>query len=113
MQRAAVAIERRDPRQQHLQETAMSPTETPQPQQETHLRESVKHLANDSVELIRQASHSTKATIKKPTTGAAIAGAAVMGAVVALGIVPTALAGAAAYAGYRLLRSRRGEEGAA
>lgn len=88
----------------------MSPTETPQLQQDTHLRESVKHLASDSVELIRQASHSTKATIKKPTTGAAIAGAVVLGAAALFGAIRTAIAGGLAYGAYRYLEGRKHEQ---
>lgn len=79
-------------------------------QHETHLRESMRHLAQDSADLIRQTGQAAKGGLKKPTTGAALGGAAVMGAILAFGLVPTAVAGAAAYVGYRLLRKRRMEE---
>ncbi len=79
-------------------------------QTETHLRESVKDLAHDSVELIRQTGQATKSSLKKPTATAAFAGAAAMGAVLTFGFVPSALAGAAAYVGYRMLRKRRTEQ---
>lgn len=79
-------------------------------QPEPHLRESVKTLARDSTELIRQTGESAKVGLKKPTTGAALAGATAMGAILTFGIMPTALAGAAAYVGYRLLRQRRSEK---
>lgn len=82
--------------------------ETPRPV--TQLRESVKELAHDSVELIRQTGEATKGNIKKPTATAAIAGAAAMGALLTFGFVPTALAGGAAYVGYRLLRKRRADQ---
>lgn len=77
---------------------------------ETHLRESVKHLGHDSAELIRQTGQAARGSLGKPTTGAALAGAAAMGALLTFGFVPTVVAGAAAYVGYRLLRKRRTEE---
>jgi len=89
----------------------MSATEFQQTAQpETRLRESVKVLAHDSTELIRQTGETAKGSLKKPTTGAALAGAAVMGALLTFGFMPTAVAGAAAYVGYRVLRKRRTEE---
>lgn len=91
----------------------MSTTDFQRPaQRESHLRESVKDLAHDSVELLRQTGQATKGTVKKPTTGAAIAGAAAMGALLTFGFVPTAVAGVAAYVGYRMLRKRGGEHAA-
>ena len=88
--------------------TATDLQHTAQP--EPHLRESVKALAHDSMELIRQTGQTAKGSLKKPTTGAALAGAAAMGAILMFGIMPSAVAGAAAYVGYRLLRKRRTEE---
>lgn len=89
----------------------MSATEIQQTSQaESQLRESVKHLAHDSAELLRQTGNAAKGTLKKPTTGAAIAGAAAMGAIFAFGFLPTAVAGAAGYLSYRMLRKRRTEE---
>lgn len=82
--------------------------ETPRPV--TQLRESVKDLAHDSVELIRHTGEATKSSITKPTATAAIAGAAAMGAFLTFGLVPTAIAGGAAYVGYRWLRKRRAEQ---
>lgn len=88
--------------------TATDFQQTTQP--EPDLRESVKVLARDSTELIRQTGQTAKGSLKKPTTSAALAGAAAMGAILTFGIMPTAVAGAAAYVGYRLLRKRRTEE---
>lgn len=88
----------------------MSATDIQQTAQpETHLRESMKHLAHDSAELIRQTRDAAKGGLKKPTTGAALAGAAAMGAILTFGFVPTAVAAAAGYVGYRMLKKRRAE----
>lgn len=84
-------------------------TETTLTDQQANVRDAMKHLADDSKKLVHIAGSNTKSALKKPTTGAAIAGAAVMGAVFTFGVVPTALAGAAAYVGYRLLRKRNEE----
>jgi hypothetical protein len=90
----------------------MSPEQDQQtkPEPEAHaLRETVKDLAADSKAAIEHASEATKsALMKQPTTAAAIAGAVAMAAAVTLGVVETALGGAAAYAAYRLIRRRRG-----
>jgi hypothetical protein len=91
---------------QNMTATDLQQTAQPEP----HLRESVKALARDSNELIRQTGESARGSLKKPTTGAALVGATAMGAVLTFGLLPTAIAGAAGYVGYRLLRKRRAEE---
>jgi hypothetical protein len=92
----------------------MSPDEQPLSASDAHpVRQAAKDIANDSAEVIRQASQLTKQKIKKPTTAAAIAGAVAMGAAVTFGVLETALGGAAAYITYRVLRKRRAEATAA
>jgi hypothetical protein len=71
------------------------------------LQSTMDDFAQHSREIARHASRVAQDSLKKPTTKAAIVGAAAMGAVFTIGLVHTAIGGAAAYATYHFLKKRK------
>ena len=69
--------------------------------------DAAKQVVSDSASVIHTARDAAKERMKKPTTTAAITGAAVMGSAMLVGILETAVGGAAAYVTYRLLQKQR------
>jgi hypothetical protein len=87
----------------------LGPDASLEPSEKSEQPEKAGKVRNYARQAMSKVSHGGKQfgqTLKKPTTGAALAGAAIVGSALVFGIAETAVGATAGYLAYRVLKKR-------